>query len=98
MPETKDEMDTRHRRTISVWYVVATGFVSVFIAIFIGYAYTTHVSNLAKQRTEQQRIASLKILCEWDKRQQDVYADATTTVGRAAYQSWVDLYKLLGCT
>lgn len=97
MPETKAEMDIRHKRTVSVWYVVTTGFLSVFIAIFIGYVYTTRVNHDAKKRTEQQQIVTTRVLCSWADRQADVYADASNPVGHAAYLAWLDLHKLLGC-
>lgn len=90
------------RRDIHIpfyWLIVgiATCLVSPILAIIV----SVHVNNETIRKNEEARAAASAEagvrLCGLLGAQADVYRDAVTDVGRAAYRVWSDEYAVRNC-
>jgi hypothetical protein len=82
------------------WYVVACGFFAMIVIFFSGFLYLNQLQQqqiAANKRAEQQRVASLHILCSMESDTRDYYSSLHSEPGDRLAQHWEEIRKLSGC-
>jgi hypothetical protein len=76
-------------RPFRIWYVILTGFTSIFIAFWVTITYVNHVS-------EQRRIDTCRVVLA----QLEVFEETppSTPTGVKAREAWRGLQRSLTCT
>lgn len=100
----EEEEHVRQPAPVRFWYVIATGFISIFIAMGAGYAYVHHVQQQTQQANakaaaaeQQQRTASLKVTCQLVDSMRDFYISLDTPGATKVADAWGSLRSIIGC-
>ncbi len=102
-------VDTDGRRPLKVipvpvyWAAVAMVGVALALVASVVISVTIAKQNsrevLAQYQADQRaaQAADRRFYCAVFGRQADVFSEAQTPTGRAAYQAWLDLYRFAAC-
>lgn len=90
------------RREIQIpiyWMLVGLAMmvVSPILSIWVSYQINMRTIEENEQARAQARVESTLRYCRLIGSQVDVYSDAETGVGKAAYRTWLTEYRAVGC-
>jgi hypothetical protein len=85
---------------IPLWWVIVGAFTAVLTPIFTIYAsvqINKHTIAENERARAQVLVEATNRYCRLIASQIDVYSDATTPVGRNAYETWLTEYRIQKC-